>query len=248
VNDVVLLAAVDEEFKFRGVLTFISSGERVDGAIVGEPTDLRLVIAHKGCVRFTVTTLGRAGHSSRPETGSNAISAMARVVHALDELARQLATRPHAVVGPPTLSIGRIWGGTGVNTIPGRATIEVDRRLVPGETANGALEEVDAILDGLDVRSERDEPFLVTPPLDTPPDAPVVAAVAAACRASKLSSDPTGVPYGSDASKLWAYAGVPSVVLGPGSIDAAHSAAEHVRVDDLVAAARVYLGAALVPL
>src|SRR5207249_762143 len=62
-NDVLLCAAADEEFKFRGVLEFIDRGEHVDAAVVGEPTDLRLVLAHKGCVRFEVTTLGRAAHS-----------------------------------------------------------------------------------------------------------------------------------------------------------------------------------------
>ena len=253
---VLLLAAVDEEYRFRGVLRFVEAlreqtGDApLAGAIVGEPTALRLVVAHKGCLRTRIHTLGRAAHSSRPETGINAIDAMAGVLAALGVYRDSLAARHHPLTGSPTLSVGRIWGGTAVNIVPDRCTVEVDRRLIPGEDAAGALAELDAVLAGLQreqpaLAFEREEPFVADWSLDTPPEAAIVAAAAAACAAAGLDGTPAGVTYGSDASKLWALARVPSIVFGPGDIAQAHTADEFVPLEELPRAAAVYAGAAL---
>jgi acetylornithine deacetylase len=252
---VLLLAAVDEEYRFRGVLRFVEAlREQVGdaplaGAIVGEPTALRVVVAHKGCLRTRIHTLGRAAHSSRPETGVNAIDAMAGVLAALGTYRDSLAGRRHPLTGSPTLSVGKIWGGTAVNIVPDRCTVELDRRLIPGEDAAGALAELDALLAGLqraqpDLVYERDEPSVADWSLDTPPHAAVVVAIGAACAAAGLDGAPAGVSYGSDASKLWALARVPSVVFGPGDIAQAHTADEFVPLDELPRAAAVYAGAA----
>ncbi|MBJ7614403.1 MAG: M20 family metallopeptidase [Candidatus Dormibacteraeota bacterium] len=244
-TNVVLLAAADEEYKFRGVLKFIETGERVTAAVVGEPTDLRIVVAHKGCVRFRLTAHGRAAHSSQPDSGHNAIAMMATVVLALERAALEFRKLSHPLVGPPTLSIGRIWGGRGVNTVPDQCVVEVDRRLVPGETAIDALREIDAAISALGLHVTRDEPFVTTPTLDTPIDSVVVAAAQSACRAAGIVDALTGASYGSDASKLWAYAHVPSIVLGPGAIADAHTSNEHVRVRDVALAATIYEDIAL---
>jgi len=247
--NVVLAATVDEEYQYRGVLALIEqlvdAGRRVDAAVVGEPTELALVVAHKGCVRTRITTIGRAAHSSRPEEGINAIEGMVAVVAALDRHRRDLAGRRHPLVGSPTLSIGRIWGGTAVNIVPERCTIELDRRLIPGETAASALAELDAVLSEVRAGSpavaiEREPPFVADWALDTPPEAAIVQAAAAACRALGQPDRPVGVAYGSDASKLWALRAIPSIVLGPGSIAQAHTEDEFVPVDQLVAAAELY--------
>jgi acetylornithine deacetylase len=248
--NVLLLSAVDEEYKFRGVLDFINRKTPVHGAVVGEPTGLRPVVAHKGVVRFCLSTVGRAAHGSRPEEGSNAIDQMAEVLHALRQLQPVFQGRRHPLVGCPTLNVGRIWGGIGVNVVPDRCTIEVERRVIPGEDHAAALAEIDAVLAELrdrtpPVRVEREEPFVITPTLGTPAGAAVVAAVRQACREVGVRDEPTGVPYGSDASKLWTYGGVPSVVLGPGSIDQAHTADEYVPVDELCQAVEIYARTAL---
>jgi acetylornithine deacetylase len=248
--NVLLLAAVDEEYQYRGIAHFVAAGLPVTAAIVGEPTALHPVIAHKGCVRWRIVTHGRAAHSSRPAEGHNAIVQMAVVIQALEALAPALAARRHPLVGAPTLSIGRIWGGTGVNIVPDRCTIEIDRRTIPGEDPASALAEIDACLATLQaadprLRLEREEPFVVDWALDTPPDAAIVAAMIDAARALGTPATPIGAAYGTDASKLWALAGVPSVVLGPGSIAQAHTADEYVSLDDLTAAAALYTQAAL---
>jgi acetylornithine deacetylase len=247
---VALLATVDEELQFTGIRHFVDSDERVEAAVVGEPTDLRVVIAHKGCLRVRVSTLGRAAHSARPEVGINAIDHMADVLYALRGLQERLPARQHPLVGSPTLSVGIIEGGTGVNVVPDRCTIDVDRRTIPGEGMESALAEIDALLADVrrsrpDVRLELSPPTTEDWPLDTPVDAAVVQAAQAACRALGRPDALLGVPYSTDASKLWALREVPSIVLGPGSITQAHTADEFVPVAHLSAAAEIYERTAL---
>jgi acetylornithine deacetylase len=245
------LAAIDEEYQFRGVMDFVARKVPVDGAVVGEPTDLRLVVAHKGVVRWRLSTIGLAAHSSKPHMGVSAIEHMAEVVLALRALQERLKTRPHPLAGYPTVNVGLISGGVAVNIVPERCTIELERRIVPGEDSATVLAEIDEMLAALKARNrairiEREEPLLLnTPALATPHDATVVAAAKEGCRRAGVNDALAGVPYGSDASKLWHYGGVPSVVLGPGSIDQAHTADEYVPIDHLEKAAMVYVNTAL---
>ncbi|HEY8742964.1 MAG TPA: M20 family metallopeptidase [Chloroflexota bacterium] len=248
--NVMLLASVDEEHRFRGVTAFVDSTAPIHAAVVGEPTELRIVVAHKGCVRWRLSTTGRAAHSSRPEEGDNAIDQMAAVLLCLRAFQVRLRGRRHPLVGSPTLSVGRIWGGTGVNIVPERCTIEIDRRLIPGEDAQGALAEMDALLaecavDNPLLNITREEPFVADWPLETPSDAAVVSAACAACASLNLPIQPIGVPYGTDASKLWALGGIPAIVLGPGSIAQAHTADEYVALADVAIAAELYRRIAL---
>jgi acetylornithine deacetylase/succinyl-diaminopimelate desuccinylase-like protein len=248
--NLLLLCAVDEEHQFRGVLAFIDRNIRVEGAVVGEPTDLRVVIAHKGVVRWRLSTLGRAAHSSEPHEGDSAIDQMADVLLALRRLQSDLQGRRHPLVGPPTLNVGRITGGIGVNIVPDRCTIELERRIVGDENHAAALAEVDARLAELSaanprLRIEREEPFVTTPTLATPPESAIVAAAQKACRDVGVSDALAGVSYGSDASKLWTFGKIPSVVLGPGSIRQAHTADEFVPLDELTNAAKIYVQIAL---
>ena len=248
--NVALLATVDEELQFTGIRHFVDSDERVEAAVVGEPTDLRVVIAHKGCLRVRVSTLGRAAHSARPEVGVNAIDHMADVLYALRGLQERLPEREHPLVGSPTLSVGIIEGGTGVNVVPDRCTIDIDRRTIPGEGMESALTEIEALLADVrrarpDVRLELSPPTTDDWPLDTPVDAAIVQAAQAACRALGRPDALLGVPYSTDASKLWALREVPSIVLGPGSITQAHTADEFVPVAHLPAAVAMYEHTAL---
>ncbi len=248
-TNVLLLASVDEEYLMRGAEGFARSGRSVDGAIVGEPTGLAVVVAHKGFVRWKMHTVGRAAHSSTPHLGDNAIYQMAEVIHLLrPELDRLLAGRSHPLVGPATWSIGKIVGGSSVNIVPDRCTVEIDRRLLPGEAGQAALAEVDAIVERIrqarpDLHVERDAPFGDVTGLDTPPTAAVVRALDQACRSVRGKSSIVGVAYGTNASKL-AEVGIPCVVFGPGDIAQAHTADEYVALDQVVAAARILEGAA----
>ncbi|MDE2898277.1 MAG: M20/M25/M40 family metallo-hydrolase, partial [Chloroflexota bacterium] len=220
----------------------------VDAAVVGEPTELRIITAQKGAVRWRVRTHGVAAHSAMPEQGHNAIEDMARALPALARgLEPHLAARPHPVLGNATWNVGTIRGGAGVNVVPDRCEIEIDRRLVPGDTSAEVLAHVDAALDELradnqELRVDRDPPFVDIPPLETPENALIVRAAQRAVAAAGISPDPLGVAYATDAAMLSGIGGIPSVVLGPGDIAQAHTNDEWIEIAQLEQAVGVYLG------
>lgn len=244
--NILLAATVDEEVAFHGVLALVQSQPRADGAVVGEPTNLMPIIAHKGVVRFVIRTLGRAAHTSKPHEGNNAIYQMIEVIRTLrEQIEPRLAARVHPLVGAPTICVSVIRGGLQVNIVPPVCEIEVDRRTVPGETHTQVLAEVDAVLDELRRREptfciERDAPFVADWPLDTPPDSAIARAALAACGAIRGATELGAVPFGTDASKLSALAHIPSIVLGPGDIAQAHTADEWVEIAQVVQAAEIY--------
>lgn len=235
---VVLAGVCDEEHEYRGVLHLLSwleeLGRTVVGAIVGEPTGLVPAVAHKGVVRYTVRTVGRAGHSSRPEEAVNAVSLMAPVLSHL--AVSPPAVAPHPLLGSATRSVTRIRGGTGPNTIPGVCEADVDRRTLPGEEPEAVWRQDRDEL-GL-LGAELDPPFIIDHALDTPPDSPVVRALCRALSAGGRPDAVDGMPFATDASKI-ARAGIPAVVFGPGSILDAHSADESVELAEVELAVRL---------
>jgi acetylornithine deacetylase len=238
-----LVAAADEEYSYRGVVK-LCEGLDAAAAVVSEPTELRAVIASKGCVRWRIRTRGKAAHSSKPHLGVNAISHMAKVIVGLEAHSSRLAERKHHLVGSPTCSIGVIHGGVQVNAVPDNCYIEIDRRLIPGETSREALAEYENLLSRLrhqrppiDVSME--PPMLTDEPLNTPAGAAIVVAASQILKEMGLPAEPVGVPYGSDASKL-SRAGVPSIVFGPGDIDQAHAAVEYVECEQVERAVEFY--------
>lgn len=236
-------AVVDEEFSARGIARFCQS-LRADAAIVAEPTVLRAVIASKGVLRFKIAVQGMAAHSSKPHLGVNAITHMARLVLDLEDYHHSLADRPHPLLGAATSNVGVIRGGVQVNFVPDSCEIEIDRRLLPGETVEGVLGDYQRRIDRLAAAQPgfvavMQPPMLADIPLDTAPDNP--AALLAGKILADMSLDPTpcGVPFGSDASKL-AQIGIPSLIFGPGSIDRAHAAVEYVEIDQVLLACDFY--------
>jgi len=206
-------------------------------AVVGEPTGLRIIIAHRGVARWTLTTHGMSAHSAHPEQGVNAIYRMAPLVADLAALAGEIARRPaHPLVGPPTLSVGTIRGGLSVNTVPDRCAIEVDRRLIPGESADAAAAEVLAVARR---HGGTMEDLFGSDPFEISRDAEVVRLVSDAVRAETGRAEAVGVAYATEAPEV-ARAGIPVVVLGPGEGAKAHSADESIPLDQLEAAARIY--------
>lgn len=237
--EVWVAAVVDEEYSYRGVVK-LCEGLTAHAAIVAEPTELKVVVASKGVLRWRIRTRGRAAHSSKPHLGVNAIQHMTRVLLALEEHDDTLSTRVHPLVGRATCNVGVISGGVQVNFVPDECLIELDRRLLPGESAAEALREYQALLDEVAARNpglvvEMEPPMLTDEALDTPVDAPPALLAGEILREMGLDGDPVGVPFGSDASKL-ARQGVPSLVFGPGSIDRAHAAVEYVEIDQVLQA------------
>jgi len=230
---------VDEEHTFLGVQELVRGGLAADFAVVAEPTGLDVVTAHKGVARWRTETAGRACHSSRPQDGVSAVYRMARLLAAVEQYADRLAaSRPDPVLGPPTLSVGRVLGGTSPNTVPDFCRIDVDRRMLPGESAAAALADFEAAVR----RAAPDVPFRSEMALDCPPlaaaDHPLVAGLGRAIDAVAGRHSRHAVPYGTDASSI-AAAGVPAVVFGPGDIAQAHTEDEWVELDQVERAAEV---------
>jgi acetylornithine deacetylase len=220
----------NEESGAAGAYALMADGFRADMALVGEPTGMTIVRAHKGAIRLRIHTDGVAAHSSNPRNGVNAIYRMRPVLEALERW--QPSTR-HPRLGAPTLSVGTIQGGTQVNVVPAHCCIDVDRRLLPGEDRAAVVRELTA---GFDVRFEETEYY---PPLEEDCDSPVALRLAAACRAVLGRAEFTVAPWGSNAGVFKA-AGIPSVLFGPGSVAQAHTKDEFVETDQVLQASRVY--------
>ncbi len=240
--NVIMACSVDEEHTFKGVQRLVQAGLKADAAIVAEPTNLHIVHAHKGVVRWHVSTLGRSCHSSSPEQGVNAIYRMGRLLTAIERYAEKLrASSSDPLLGPPTLSVGRIEGGTSVNTVPDRCRIEVDRRLIPGEDPLAAPGQLQAFLrgeGGIDFPFECTEPWMSKVALGPEGSEDVVRRLGEAIDSVRGSHRVMPVPYGTDASTL-AAAGTPAVVFGPGDIAKAHTCDEWVPLDEVEQAAEI---------
>ena len=244
---VVFVGGIDEEVGGSGAEALAVAHPEIEMAVVGEPTGLEVATAHKGVIRFEIATIGVPAHSSKPHLGRNSIYAMSRVLDALqNEYIPGLDPAGHHLVGPATLTVATINGGTGINVVPSECVIGLDRRVIPGENSDDVLSEFDELLARLDgAQTERREPFKITPALDTPPGSPVVRAlIGAREQVTGHRAEPIGVTYGTDAS-FFDPAGISCVIFGPGSIDQAHSDEEWVGIEATAQAAEILAQTAL---
>ncbi|MBM3845771.1 MAG: M20 family metallopeptidase [Verrucomicrobia bacterium] len=236
-TEIVFAGLVDEENGQAGSRSLVKSGFQADLALVGEPTLLRAVTAHKGDLWLKIRTQGRAAHSSQPQHGDNAIARMARVVSMLEGLyAKSLRKHRHPLLGCATVNVGMIQGGKQPNIVPDACEIAVDRRTLPGETDARVMREISRLLrtNGCQVQMEdwKGAPSLA---METDPTLPDVR------RLMKLTNQrmAMGVHYFSDAGVL-AAGGVPSVVIGPGDIAQAHTVDEWIELEQLETGARLF--------
>ena len=236
--NVLLLFVADEEYRFTGAQYAAKQGLRANFGIAGEPTQLRIVRTHKGVTRWKILTRGVAAHSAYPDRGKNAIYAMTRVVDRLKTHADQLSSASaHPVLGTPSLSVGIIEGGTAVNVVPDRCSIEIDRRTLPGETMESVLGPVrDALRDLPDW--ELKDPHLSAAGMDVSEQAPIVQALAESLRIVRGEAVIEGAHYATDAG-IFNAVGVPTVVFGPGDIAQAHTESEYIEVAQLTQAVEI---------
>jgi acetylornithine deacetylase/succinyl-diaminopimelate desuccinylase-like protein len=232
-TEILYAGLVDEENAQRGSRVLAASGLRADLAIVGEPTRLQVVTAHKGDLWLRLETHGRAAHGATPHLGRNAVHAMARVVHVLEtDYAAALRQRRHPLLGHPTVNVGAIRGGTQPNIVPDRCTLKVDRRTLPGEDRPAVVREIRSLLRrhglAVSVADSKAEPCRA---LETDPRRPLVSQLMALAG----QAGPVGVHFFCDAAIL-AGGGIPSVVFGPGNIAQAHTADEWISLREVARA------------
>ena len=229
-TEIVFVGLVDEENGQGGSRYYAAHGDKADLAIVGEPTRLQVVTAHKGDLWLQLKTHGRSAHGATPHLGRNAVLEMARVVEVLEtRYAAMLRRRTHPLLGSPTVNVGVIRGGNQPNIVPNECVISIDRRTLPGETEAGVKREIQTLLKQAGLTAEFDTLRLAPcEALETSPELPGVKAL---CRAARRRQT-LGVHYFCDAAPL-AAGGIPSVVFGPGDIAQAHTADEWISVESL---------------
>lgn len=232
----VIAAVVDEEHSSIGSDALVAKYS-ADAAVVTEPTDLAVAIAHKGFAWLDVTVLGRAAHGSRPAEGQDAILRLGRVLVRLEALDRALQARePHPLVGTASLHASLIAGGTELSTYPDRAVLQMERRTLPSESQTDALNEVERILNDL----AADDPTFNgsvrlafgRPAYELPAADPFVQLVRATAAQHGAPATLTGAGFWADSAVL-GHAGIPSVLFGPGGAGL-HSTEEYVNVADVV--------------
>lgn len=255
-GDLILGLVADEEYASVGVEQFVSKlqerGLHPAAGIVTEPTDLTVVHAHKGFTWGRIETTGRGAHGSAYQEGIDAIALMGRVIGRLEAFDRtELPRRTHPLLGRASLHCSLISGGVELSTYPDRCTLEIERRLLPGETPAAARDEINGIL--ADLRAASSDftatytQFFERAPLEVSEDAPIVRALDAAA-APLLGTTPThmGASYWTDAQVLDG-AGIPSVLFGPGAepepsaatLSGPHAAVEYASIASTATCARI---------
>ena len=218
-GDLVLAAVADEEYASLGTAE-VAREVPVHAAIVTEPTELDLCIAHKGFVWLEVETVGKAAHGSRFFEGIDANMRMGRFLGRLDRLEQELRTRPpHPLVGPPSLHAPTLHGGSELSTYAASCRLGIERRTVPGETEAGVRAEIETLIEQTRAADPSFQAsvrcLLARNAFEVPPDAPIVSAVrAAATRHLGRSPALIGKPFWMD-SAILADAGVETVIIGP---------------------------------
>jgi acetylornithine deacetylase len=225
-----------EESGGEGVKALLASGVRADVAVVGEPTRLVPIRAHKGAWRCRIVTHGVAAHSSNPSRGDNAIYRMRRVLETLEtRYPEWLMSRRDPVLGAPTMSVGTIHGGMAVNIVPEHCEIEVDWRLVTGLRGEDILADLHAALPGIEIT-----PCEEYPAYSEPDASPALALARRACKIALGRVPEPGVVAWAANAGFFCEAKMPSVLFGPGDIAQAHTAGEFVELRQVEQTADVY--------
>lgn len=247
-GDVIFSGVVDEEHGSKGTAKLVERF-RSDAAIVGEPTNLDIAIAHKGYAWLEVETLGKEAHGSVPEQGVDAIENMATLMSQLEPLRRQHELMKHPLVGIPKIHTSTISGGTDWSTVPGKCVLRLERRLIPGEEPEDSLREMRKLIHAVSMKDEkfRAKVRLIhhADSMEIDAGTPHIKILQQNAKRFAGKGRIVGVPYWTDASILLNRGKIPSCLFGPGDIRVAHSKNENVKVSDVKVAARIYAATAL---
>ena len=246
----ILFFNVDEERENLGMRHFLKGNVTADYAIISEPTDLNICIAHKGVARYRLRTKGTPMHAAKVKEGDdNAITNMSFYIKALDKLNKELNKKNDPLLGNASLVVSQIKGGTAINIVPGHCEIEIDRRLLGGETKEEARAEIENALNNFVKDNNVDfelENYLFLPATNISRNHVLVErleeVVDELCenQSSVATFDAT-----CEAPFLSVYKGIPTVICGPGSIDQAHVVDEFVEVQQVIEASKIFTGLAL---
>jgi len=247
-GDFMLAAVADEEYASLGTMDVVKHYQP-NAAIVTEPTEMQIALAHKGFIWYDVEVIGKAAHGSRPQLGIDANMKMGKFLGELEKLERELRGRlGHPLIGPPTLHASLIKGGTSMSVIADRCILSIERRTLPGETEAQVTAEFQALIDRV---AEADRDFHATlrrdmqrEPFSVAEDAAIVRALDRAyAQTLKKQPEHSGVSFWTDAA-LHSAAGTNTIVFGPHG-EGAHAAEEWVDLQTVEDAALIYAQTAL---
>lgn len=249
-GDIIFTAVVDEEKGgYKGTKYIVDNGVLGDYALIAEPSQMDIHIAHKGDLGIEVTVYGKTAHAANPERGINAIHKMTDVINGILEIPQRFdwKNKKHRLVGTPTIGVSTIKGGIQRNIVPDTCSAVIDRRIVPTlESLEGARNEIEMQLDRLrnidpqlDVKITKN--ILEVEACEISENEPVVKALKKAhVKLMEKEPDVKGILGFTDAHFLVNQGGVPTAMFGPGSIDQAHSENEYVEVKQLIKTSRIY--------
>jgi acetylornithine deacetylase/succinyl-diaminopimelate desuccinylase len=258
-GDLMFAGVIDEEEKSLGTIDLIEKGIKADGAIVGEPTNLDICIAHRGLEWFEFDFEGKAVHGGKQKEGINAIVKASNFIQLMEsKIVPLLNNRKHAITGTSTMNYGTINGGTQPSTVAGDCKIKIDRRWIPGEKYEDIIQEYE---DALVELKEKDPEFkcvmkvldvsvmkegYVHEAMEIDRDHPLVEALEESSEEiGERKPTTTYFTAWSDGGLLYHYAKIPTLVCGPGDLETAHSKDEHIDKKQLMLAVKTYALTAL---
>ncbi|MGE5676910.1 MAG: M20 family metallopeptidase [Pseudomonadota bacterium] len=253
-GDIVFAGVIDEEDKSEGTRALLNSGLKADGAIVGEPSEMEICLGHRGLEWFEFTFHGKAVHGGNQKEGINAILMASKFIERVErDLIPDIEKRVHKIAGSSSMNYGLVKGGTQPSTVAGECILQIDRRWIPGERFEDIVKEYQRILDELHKEDPKFKGTFKVMDVSLMSDGYIHEAmeiekenpVVTAC--TKAISGVTGHEAQYTSFKAWtdgglisSYGKIPTIVVGPGYLESAHSAGEHIEIGALVPAALIY--------
>jgi len=242
-GEIIFAAVADEESENRGVRRLVAQGIKADYAVVGEPTNLNVCIAHKGSIFLRASFIGRAAHSSKPERGVNAVYAASEYALRIEKLSRRFKVK-HRLLGKPSLAVTIVRGGVKDNVIPDHCELVINRRTLPNEDLETIVDQLKDL--AMKVSKERRVKGFVKidrylPASETDKDEEIVkAGLRAVSTVLGKRARPKGFQATCDMTFLVHRANIPCIILGPGRLEEAHAIDEWVEIDQLVNGSKIY--------
>lgn len=247
-GEIVLLFNVDEERINLGMEHFVAQGVEADYAIIGEPTSLEICVAHKGVSRTRLTTHGIAGHAAKTRNPDSAIDKMAGLLPELLEECRRVKLKHHELLGNASMLVTTINGGSAPNIVPQSCSIEIDRRVLPGERRNEINDSLQRALHGIGLNPQQDyslENYLFIPASAIEESHPLVEAACQVVDSVTGAARKTIFDATCEAPFFSVGCQIPTIIMGPGDLAQAHVKDEYVKIEELHQAAQIYTSLAL---
>jgi acetylornithine deacetylase/succinyl-diaminopimelate desuccinylase family protein len=246
-GELILFFNADEERGNLGMKHFLTTDLTADWAVISEPTELNICIAHRGVSRYRIQTLGTPGHAAVVTNPDNAIYKMNKIIHNLESLGNSLKKRVDPLLGSASLNVTQIQGGTAPNIVPGSCVIEIDRRILPSETYEEILQEIrECVEEVADVSTYELECSSYLAASQIAPDHPLVKGMEQANRLVREQPCQVKIFEATCEAPFFSVdKGIPTVVFGPGSLSQAHVNDEYVEIAEVVDASRIFVHLAL---